>query len=40
MIRFLPFEENSLVGMKAFENDNELGFCTFSLDGYKMFFEI
>lgn len=38
MIRFLPFEKDGLAGMRAFEKDSELGFCTFSLDGYKMIF--
>lgn len=38
MIRFLPFEENGVIGMRAYENESELGFCTFSLDGYNMSF--
>ena len=38
MIKFLPFEENGLIGMKAFENDSELGYCTFSLSGFNMDF--
>ena len=38
MIRFLPFEENGVIGMRAYENDSELGFCTFSLDGFNMEF--
>lgn len=38
MIKFLPFEENGLVGMKAFENESELGFCTFSISGFDMNF--
>lgn len=39
MIKFLPFENDNLFGMKAFENDSVLGFCTFSLNGYNMKFE-
>jgi hypothetical protein len=38
MIRFLPFEEDGFIGMRAFENESELGFCTFSLSGYNMSF--
>lgn len=38
MIRFLPFEDNGLFGMNAFENEAKLGFCTFSVDGYNMKF--
>lgn len=39
MIKFLPFEGDGLFGMKAFENDSDQGFCTFTLDGYSMKFE-
>lgn len=39
MIKFLPFETNGLFGMKASENENDLGFCTFNLNGYNMTFE-
>ena len=39
MIKFLPFNNDELFGMKAFENESELGFCTFTLDGYNMNFE-
>lgn len=35
MIRFLPFETNS---MKAFEGENEVGYCSFSIDGFVMTF--
>ncbi len=38
MIKFLPFEDNGLVGMRASENDSELGFCTFLLTGFNMEF--
>lgn len=38
MIKFLHFEADGAYGMKAFENDREIGFCTFSLNGYNMFF--
>lgn len=38
MIRFVPFENNGLFGMNAFENEEKLGFCTFSVDGYSMKF--
>ncbi len=38
MIKFLPFKDERLAGMKAFENDKELGFCTFSLCGFNMEF--
>ena len=34
MIRFIPFESDS---MKAFDGENEVGFCTFEINGYKMF---
>lgn len=39
MIKFLPFENEGLFGMKAFENDSQLGYCTFTLGGYEMKFE-
>ncbi|MBQ3006846.1 MAG: hypothetical protein IJD78_04715 [Clostridia bacterium] len=39
MIKFLPFENDGISGMKAFENDAELGYCTFTLSGYDMKFE-
>lgn len=39
MIKFLPFEENGYIGMKAYENESELGSCTFTLNGYSMIFE-
>ena len=38
MIKFLPFENEEMFGMKAFENESELGYCTFSLSGYEMKF--
>ena len=39
MIRFVPFENENLSGIKAFDGENEAGNCTFSLDGYFMTFE-
>lgn len=39
MIRFVPFENENTLGMKAFDGENEAGFCTFSIDGYFMTFE-
>lgn len=39
MIKFLPFEENGYIGMKAYEDDSVLGLCTFTVNGYKMIFE-
>lgn len=38
MIRFIPFENNDIIGMKAVENDNEIGFCTFKVNGFDMDF--
>ncbi len=38
MIRFIPFENNSVAGMTAFEVDNEIGKCEFTVDGYTMTF--
>lgn len=38
MIRFLPFENGDVIGMKAVENDNEIGRCTFKIDGFDMEF--
>ncbi len=38
MIRFVPFEENGIIGMSAFEGEDKIGICTFSIDGYYMNF--
>ena len=38
MIRFIPFENQDVLGMKAFDGDTEAGVCTFSLSGYFMTF--
>lgn len=38
MIRFIPYENENVLGMKAFDGENEAGSCTFSLDGYFMSF--
>ena len=39
MIRFVPFENGNVFGMKAFDGETEAGNCTFSLEGYFMNFE-
>lgn len=39
MIKFLPFKIDGIIGIKALENESELGFCTFSLSGFNMKFE-
>lgn len=38
MIRFIPFENDGVIGMNAVENDNEIGNCTFKIDGFDMEF--
>ncbi len=38
MIRFIPFESENCLGMKALDGENEVGICTFALDGYFMNF--
>ena len=38
MIRFIPFEKDSKHGMTAVENDNEIGSCTFEINGFEMVF--
>lgn len=38
MIRFIPFENENALGMRALDGENETGLCTFSLDGYFMQF--
>lgn len=38
MIRFIPFENQDVLGMKAFDGEAESGVCTFSLSGYFMTF--
>ena len=40
MIKFLPYEDAESVGIKAYENDEVLGFCTFRLAGFNMDFEV
>lgn len=37
MIGFIPFEKEDTFEIKAFEKETELGFCTFTIDGYNMF---
>ncbi len=39
MIKFIPYENEDVFGMRAFENDIELGYCTFSVNGFDMNFE-
>ncbi len=38
MIRFIPFESENCMGMKAVEGESEAGICTFAIDGYFMNF--
>ena len=38
MIRFVPFEKNGVIGMDAFENDVNIGSCTFVINGFDMKF--
>ena len=38
MIRFIPFENNGIAGMKAVENDKDIGSCTFKINGFDMTF--
>ncbi len=38
MIRFIPFENKGIPGMIAVENDNDVGFCTFEINGFEMIF--
>lgn len=38
MIRFVPFESENAIGMKALDGDNDAGTCTFTVDGYFMAF--
>lgn len=38
MISFIPYEKDDVTGMKAVENENEIGFCTFVINGYDMKF--
>lgn len=38
MIKFVPFESENCMGMKAVEGEKETGMCTFSIDGYFMSF--
>ena len=38
MINFLPEYEGDIIRFRALEGENLLGTCTFSVDGYKMFF--
>ncbi len=38
MIKFIPFEDADSIGMKALDGENEVGVCTFAIDGYFMNF--
>ena len=38
MIRFVPYECDGVLGIKAVENDVEAGFCTFDINGFDMEF--
>ncbi len=38
MINFLPEYGDDIIRFTAFEGDKNLGYCTFRLDGYKMYF--
>ncbi len=39
MIRFIPFEENGVIGFAAVEGENKSGVCTFSINGFYMTFD-
>lgn len=39
MIQFIPFENDGLSGIKAVENAEEIGFCTFKIDGFDLIFK-
>ena len=39
MIKFVPFENEDVLGMKVLDGETQAGFCTFSLDGYFMTFD-
>ncbi len=38
MIRFIPVEKDNIIFIRAVENDNEIGYCSFELDGFDMKF--
>lgn len=38
MIKFVPFENDGIIGIKAVENENDIGFCTFEINGFDMTF--
>ncbi len=38
MIKFVPFEYDGVIGIKAVENENDIGFCTFEISGFDMTF--
>lgn len=38
MIKFVPFEVDGIIGIKAIENDNDIGSCTFDIKGFDMIF--
>lgn len=38
MIRFIPFENDGSIDIKAVENDNVIGQCTFKISGFDMDF--
>ncbi len=38
MIKFVPFENEDVIGIKAVENDLDIGYCTFELNGFVMTF--
>lgn len=38
MIKFLPFEIDGAVGIRAVENDTDIGFCTFEINDFDMTF--
>ena len=38
MIKFVPYENNDLSGIKAYESENVIGSCEFKLSGYNMLF--
>ena len=40
MIKFVPYGNGNAFDMKAFDGETEAGFCTFTLDGYFMNFEL
>ncbi len=38
MIRFIPFENEGIIGINAVENEVNIGSCTFDINGFNMTF--